>query len=369
MEIPQRYSLAVQAADSIRKAVRDGVWSETLPGERTLCRLLQVSRPTMKSALDILRHEGVVDVQCRRRTRILPAKKPGKEGDRMTVVLLTGKKLPFHAVNVLTFIGGVQQALSAGGFRLQIVDDLQLGRRRPHGFLEKLTSDKQILCYLLVSVSEEVQAFFAKARLPALVCGSPFPGITLPSCDWNYEAIGRHAAGVFLAAGHRHLCVVRPSTMKRGDWDGEEGFRSVATRGGAQVKVIANAGRSTTLHAAIRKVFREERRPTAIIATDPYDCVTTLFALESLQIKVPEDVSLISLDWARIFEALPLRVASYIDDSRFVEKLKKLVLKLASNRVLPSRETLVMADFTKGDTVGPVKTDGRVPMKQSANKK
>lgn len=368
MEIPQRYSLAVQAADSIRKAIRDGTWSETLPGERTLCHLLQVSRPTLKAALDILQHEGILDVRSRQRTRILPGKRASRAEDRMTVMLLTGKKLPFHAVNVLSFIGGVQQALSAGGFRLQIVDDLQLGRRRPDEFLKKLTSDKGILCYLLVSVTEEVQSFFARARFPALVCGSPFPGITLPSCDWNYEAIGRHAAGVFLAAGHRHLCIVRPSTMKRGDWEGEEGFVSVATRGGAQVRVISNGGKSATLHAAIQKVFRDAKRPTAIIATDPYDCITALFALERLQIRVPGEVSVISLDWARIFEALPFRVASYIDDSRFVEKLKKLVLKLASNRVLPSRATLVMADFTRGDTVAP-RVESPPLAKQSAYKK
>lgn len=323
-----------------------------LPGERSLSLLLQVSRPTMKAALDILRHDGVIEVRSRKSPRILQAALSVHSQKRRTVVILTGKRLHQHAVNVLSFIGKLQQTLSNGDFHLTIVDDPFLSQKKPGKFLEKVITDHNAVCYLLISVSEPVQTFLSKARLPAIVCGSLFPSVHLPSCDWNYPAMGRHAAGVFLSKGHQELCVVRPSIMKKGDWDGEAGFKSVVERHkGADLTVISNNGEAKALYSSVQNIFRGKGRPTAIFAPDPYDCITVLFALENLRLKVPEAVSIISIDWANIFRPFPFRVASYSDSSRFVEKSAKLVLKLAYNHVLPPKETLVMADFESGDTI------------------
>jgi DNA-binding FadR family transcriptional regulator len=49
---PQRVSLAGLTAQSLRDSMQAGHWQGHLPGERELCARLQVSRSTLRSALD-----------------------------------------------------------------------------------------------------------------------------------------------------------------------------------------------------------------------------------------------------------------------------------------------------------------------------
>src|SRR5262245_37923209 len=69
-EIPQRASLANQVAEVLRRDLRGGAWDEFLPGENDLCDRFQVSRVTMRAALDVLRREGLIEVSQGRRRRI-----------------------------------------------------------------------------------------------------------------------------------------------------------------------------------------------------------------------------------------------------------------------------------------------------------
>jgi len=352
VEIPRRYSLATQAAASIRQSILNGTWTDLLPNERSLALQLQISRPTLRAAIEILRHEGVVEVISRQGTKVLQPGSKERLANPTTVVFLTGKPLHQHGASVLSFVGKLQSTLTSSGFQLVIVDDAQLAKGHPHKFLEKVMAQHQAVCFLLSAVSEAVQMYFLRMRLPAVIFGSRFPGVKLPSCDWNYEAIGHHAAGVFVGKGHKRLCLVRPVVIKKGDQEGEEGFRSVALkRREVTLSTMSHNGQAPALYQKIRKVFSEKNRPTGVFVLDPYDCVTVLFALQSLGLKVPEQVSVISLDWATVFKALPFRVASYSDDSRLAEKSAKLVLKLALNHVVPPNENLIMADFSAGDTV------------------
>lgn len=352
VEIPRRYSLATQAAASIRQSILSGTWTDLLPNERNLALQLQISRPTLRAAIDILRHEGMVEVVSRQGTRVLRPGSKERLANPTTVVFLTGKPLHQHGASVLSFVGKLQSTLTSSGFQLVIVDDAQLAKGHPQKFLEKVMAQHQSVCFLLSSVSEAVQMYFLRLRLPAIIFGSRFPGVTLPSCDWNYEAIGHHAAGVLVGKGHQRLCLVRPAVMKKGDLEGEEGFRSVALkRRGVTLSILSHNGNASSLYQKIRKAFAEKNRPTGIFVLDPYDCVTALFALQSLGLKVPEHVSVISLDWATVFKALPFRVASYSDHSRLAEKSAKLVLKLALNHCVPPHENLIMADFSAGETV------------------
>lgn len=352
VEIPRRYSLATQAATSIRENILNGTWTDVLPSERSLCLLLQISRPTLRSALDILRHEGLLEVRPRQSTRILQTKITSQTVQRPIVVLLTDKPLHQHGATALSFVGKLQLALTRSDCQLVIVDDPQLGREHPHRRLEKIISQYQAVCYLLMTVSEAVQMFFSRLHLPAMVCGSRYPQVRLPSCDWNYSAIGRHAAGVFLGQGHESLCLVRPSLLRKGDLEGEEGFQQVALKHkNVTLTTIRNNGRAASLVRIIQKTYSEKNPPTGLFVMDPYDCITVLFALQGMRIKIPEAVSVISLDWATIFNALPFRVASYSDRSRLAEKSAKLVLKLVLNHFVPPNENLIMADFQNGDTL------------------
>ena len=71
LDLPKRLSLSSQAADALRKAIAGNAWPEFLPSERRLCQLLQVSRPTVRTALGLLAQEGLIEIHHGRRHQLL----------------------------------------------------------------------------------------------------------------------------------------------------------------------------------------------------------------------------------------------------------------------------------------------------------
>lgn len=59
--LPQRHSLVSQTAAILREEIERGSWPEWLPGERVLCETLQVSRNTLRAALDQLKRDRVIE--------------------------------------------------------------------------------------------------------------------------------------------------------------------------------------------------------------------------------------------------------------------------------------------------------------------
>jgi DNA-binding LacI/PurR family transcriptional regulator len=353
VEIPRRYSLATQAAASIRTDILAGHWMESLPSERNLCQLLQVSRPTLRAAIGILSHEGLVQVRLRRKTLIVPSGISRHISDTGVVVLLTANPLREQAADMLSFVGALHQTLARSNLRLVIVENPHLGKSKPRKFLETVIRQHKANCYVLMRVSEAVQVYFSHLRLPTFIRGSRFPKVHLPSSEWDYLAIGRHAAGVLAAKGHRRVVIILPGEVRPGDLRCEEGFRlGMARVGDGACTTLVSPGRATRLYRKILKMFREKDPPTAVFVLGAQDCVTVLFALENLGLRVPGEVSVMSCETAAVFQALPFRVASYSVHNQLIEKSAKLVMKLALNRFVPPHESLIMPEFDSGETLG-----------------
>ena len=71
---PRRVLLAEQVAQSIEQEIEAGRWREWLPSERTLQRVLNVSRQTVRAALERLRASRRIAVVPYRGYRINPVK-------------------------------------------------------------------------------------------------------------------------------------------------------------------------------------------------------------------------------------------------------------------------------------------------------
>lgn len=353
MEIPRRYSLATQAAASIREGILNGTWTDILPSERNLCRFLQISRPTLRAALEILRHDGLIRVRKRQNTQIVPAGLVARPPDAGQIVLLTSKPLHQQAADMISFVGELQLALTRSNLRLVIVEDPHLGKDNPQRFLEKITQERPAVCYVLMRVSEAVQQFFSDLRLPTFIRGSRFPKVRLPSTEWDYLALGRHAAGALTAKGHKRLGLVLPADIRTGDLRCEEGFREEVARRSLDEPVVFRSGaRALSLYRKVQKAFDSPDRPSGLFVLNPYDCVTVFFALLNLGLEVPKDVSVLSCETSMVFQSLPFRVASYSARNKLMDKSSKLVLKLALNHFVPAQEYLVMPDFDSGETLG-----------------
>ncbi len=84
-----RIALPEQIAEMIRSDLESKRWSEFLPGERTLSELLQVSRTSLRSALDILEKQGLVrTAHGRRRQIVTPHGTRQPQGKRLASIAM-----------------------------------------------------------------------------------------------------------------------------------------------------------------------------------------------------------------------------------------------------------------------------------------
>jgi DNA-binding LacI/PurR family transcriptional regulator len=354
LEIPRRISLSSQIAAAIRKGIEDGVWDGTLPGERRLCELFQASRPTIHAALRALAKEGLFEIRPGRRNQLRPqAARRARPSPGRSVGIIVHE--PFsHLGSILAQgLNEMRVHLAEQGFTTEVyVCPIHTPRAQTRG-LEAFIRQSRISCCVLVSTSPAVQRWFSEHSIPALVLGSCHPSVKLPSLDVDYRAVCRHAAGVFLQKGHRHLALVVPDFGTAGDLASEESFKQAVEHHnhGARASIVRHNGTARSIAAKLDALFRSPQPPTALlVARTPY-VFAVVMHFASRGLRVPERVSLIARDAELMFEQAdpPLAHYSFKSDA-YVRRLCRLMLQMLNER-LSAKPILIVPKFVAGRTV------------------
>src|ERR1035437_7979693 len=89
-EVLNYQSLAAQVAARIVREIRNGTWNSSLPSERALANLLQVSRKTLRKSITQLQHDGIIKTNCRLGHRIVAKTRPAGRKE-ISIGLITPK--------------------------------------------------------------------------------------------------------------------------------------------------------------------------------------------------------------------------------------------------------------------------------------
>ncbi|HEY9250657.1 MAG TPA: GntR family transcriptional regulator, partial [Rariglobus sp.] len=210
--IPQN-SLGARTAERLKTMIADGLWTGWLPGERSLSRTLQVGHATLRAALAQLRHEGVVESHHGVGNRIVAL--PESAGTSLPLPASVGLLIPETVRHLRPFslwLDDFRDHLIQAGWRLKLYADARHYRAGPDKSLQRLVAQNHHDCWVLVLSSPAMQHWFETSGPPCILAGSCHGGINLPSVDVDHRAVSRHAAGVLLRAGHRHLALFNPSS-------------------------------------------------------------------------------------------------------------------------------------------------------------
>ena len=353
IDLPRRHLLSAQTAEALRKAIAGHHWPEHLPSERRLCKLLQVSRPTIRTALRQLAREGVIEIQQGRRIRLLARPKLAPAPQSRLVVLVSHEPLTHMTLTAYQGFSEMRTQLAEHGFTTEVL--VCPGRTAPaqRRKLESFVRQNRIFCCVLLSVSRDFQAWIADHAIPALVVGSCHAGITLPSLDVDYRAVCRHAAGVFRAKGHRRLAFLVPDSGVAGDLVSEEGFRegAAARPGLADVEavIVRHDGTAPHLATRIEALFASPRPPTALLVAKPVHTLSVLVQLLRRGLSVPDHVSLIARDHDHLYEH---ELAHYaFGGDTFAHRLSRLMLQMVGQGRLPAAPSLIFPRFVARDSV------------------
>ncbi|MGV3531868.1 MAG: substrate-binding domain-containing protein [Chthoniobacteraceae bacterium] len=351
-QLPQRTSLVAQTAQVLRAAIAEGKWPRWLPGEIELTRRLRIGRVTLRAALVELEREKLITSGQGRRREVIakPAARRRPSSASQAVGLLTPEPLHHLSSATVFWIDELREHLERSGKLLEIHESAAAYRLRPAHALEDLVARIQPAGWVLYRSTPQMQAWFSEQGTPAVIAGSPHPGVALRSLDVDYAAGCRHAAGQFLSKGHRRLAIVRPETKLAGDLQSEDGFNEGA---GQTVPCAKHDGSPSGICAAMSRLFAREPRPTGLFVFHATHLLTVMGWLQRTGLRVPRDVSVICRDHQPFLEfMLPVPARYELDAKVFARKLSRLVVSIVAGGSPRVRQQRLLPNFLPGDTLG-----------------
>jgi LacI family transcriptional regulator len=196
-----------------------------------------------------------------------------------------------------------------------------------------------------------MQRWFANQGIPCLVRGTTFHGITLPFLDVDWQATARHAAGMLWRLGHRHVAIMTPPDRLRGVELAVQGAREIH-ESEFTITELAENGTATGIERIFGRAMRLQHRPTAIIAIRPRQVATLYGCATRAGMRVPDDLSLVSLAREPFLEYLLPEVTGYgIEPEIIAKQVLRRLEQLASGNINPSGNPWLVPDTIKGHSI------------------
>lgn len=352
--LPKHCSLIAETVQSLSEGIRSGFWKDNLPGERELSESMQVSRPTLRSALKELQRMGWLSVAPRQRRQIIFKEAHNQaENERKVIAVLCSDSFTDSSTPITFVMDVLRDKLTKAGFVVEFHSNRACFSARPAKALAKLVKDNPSVAWLVLGSKEPLQRWFVRNRLPCLVVGSCATGISLPSVDVDYHAACHHAGGVLWREGHRRIAFCQLADAHGGDVDGERGlYESLEGLPDVQVQVLRHDGTPAHLCALVDESMRSTEAPTAYLVARPRHVLTVMTHLQRHGKRIPEDVSVVSRDDAHYLDSTsPIATRYATNPAGLARRVAKAARQLAETGSLPAIAVRLMPKFIAGHTI------------------
>ncbi len=360
---PRRLLLADQVAQSIEKEIDAQRWCEWLPSERTLQRVLNVSRQTVRAALERLVASRRIIVKPYRGYQIAAATKSKKRGrafssTRREVGVICSERvygMPPRFIQVLD----VFRALCAeGGLNVDVLEGQRFMRTDPGRLMPRLVRSTPKACWILVLANRRLQQWFEKSELPVVVYGNVYPGLKLSGAGINYHACIRHATSLLLAKGHRRIAFVAYDVRRAGEEDSVRGFREAfAAHSGERVAPLVLERPDADADALCRQLdgaLGSRQPPTAFVVSHTHHYATVATHLAGRGLRIPQDISLICRSEDPFLQFMRPTPVFYRTNMEVAARLLfERVRDAIDGTILPGDQRLLVPELIKGGTLGP----------------
>ena len=320
--MPTRGNLVVECARVIRLRIVEGEWQGVLPGERALAQMLEVGRDTVRLALQLLEREQVLgspQAGSKRSIRIQTNHRDVSKTRNLRIGILSPQPLEQLSQPTLFEVDHLRRALAGKNGSLDLFAPGWYEQKNPAKRLAQLVKDEPCDAWILFRSSAQIQRWFEDSKVPCLIRGYPQANIQLPHLDVNWEATARHAAGRLWRLGHRRIGILTPPEAL----GGVEAAVKGSTELGEPNFNVHEMPENRTVESLIQTLSRALKLkdpPTAVIATRSRQAATAMTWLCSQGIRVPSQISLVSLAHEPFLDYLVPAVSCYKIDPEVVSK-------------------------------------------------
>ena len=357
------HSQRPKLADQIHRELLEGIesrrWEGTLPKERNLADDLHVSRSTLRQALHRLRTAGVLETVHSKGNRIrsTAAIRPASKKHRLVVNILVPSATWRLRNSPLNWTDQLRAQLAAEGCEMHILHGESCYSKKPERALENLLRRNPCDCWLVRLSTLPLQQWLEKRGVPAVLAGTPFPGIHLPFIDVDQRAVARHATGLILAAGHRRIALLMDKESKAGDIEMEIGFaeaiRASPNRTDIQMQTYRYESNVDGIIRTLDGMIRRKERPTALQMPNANYCMTIWSYLGRQGMRIPEDMSVVAQVGPMELSYLTPEPTYYIlNVSAYAQKLTRAILAQIEGGVVPPHPP-IFPELVRGGSLGP----------------
>lgn len=369
--MPQRGSLVAECTRVMCLRIEAGEWKDHLPGERRLADLLQVGRDTVRLTLAELEHEGWLEPAVagkRRRVAVGCRQSAAGEAKRLSIGMLSPHRLERLSQPMLLEVDHIRRALADKGGSFEVYAPGWFESTRPGSRMADFLAGERRAAWILHRSSRPMQQWFAEAKVPCLVRGTPYEGIPLPFLDIDWQATARHAAGMLWRLGHRRIGIVTPPDRLRGVEAAVKGAGEI-NEGDFVVVEVPENGTTTGIERVFLRTMRLRNRPTALITTRARQVATLFGCAARAGLRVPEDLSFVSLAREPFLDYLVPEVSGYLSDPAMVAKqvIRRLEQLVAGN-ISPGGNPWMVPKLVKGGSLA-APGDGADDLGEAANRR
>ena len=357
--LPKRSNLPQETAATLKQWISTGMLSEVLPGELQLKNRLGVGRDTLRQALKLLVQEGWMEPALQGQQRRVQVKHltPPKESDKdqLPVTFLSPHRIE-HRITLLE-MEDTQIRLAEQGRSLRFLAPDLFHLKHPERQLERLVQAHPSAAWILYITSEPVQRWFAQQDLPTFLYEWPFPNVILPYVVADWESASFHAGLQFIRHGHRVIGVFEYEERRPALVAIEQGLqRALATAGHQARLLVFKDDRSPSgVARSLDQAFHSKERPTAWMLTRATQVLTCLSWVASRGIRIPADVSIVSLANDSWFEDLHPPLTYYEPNTKtFSRNIAQHVLELVNTGRVTRKPVRIPLEYIAGATIGPV---------------
>ncbi|MCA0456217.1 MAG: GntR family transcriptional regulator [Chloroflexi bacterium] len=348
-------SLHVQLHNQLRQLIHSGRWpnASRIPSENELTGHLDISRSTIRLALQLAEIEGLIERKAGRGTFVTYT--PTKAHNSRLIAFITGG---IDAENHLLMLNGAEQEARAHGY--QIVFSNAKNQEEELLILESLEQNS-IAGVLLWANAESTQSTpsltnrYKQLKAPIVLMDRKIPGF---HCDFvtsdNYagaRALMRH----FINLGHQHIVFLSHDMVEvspvmeryRAYCDSleEAGLPS------SEPWLVGQHGIEISAKYALRSSIDENSleiqqikdyllnahpRPTAFFALNDWVAVFALQTMKQLRLNVPDDISIAGFDDIELAAHLDPPLTTVAQDPFAIGKT---AAQLLLDRIDTKRET------------------------------